>query len=275
MTLSIRNGLFKVASVVSALILLFTLGAVILTWQEYPGLIRDASRRSAGLLQSLLTAVPVPEVAPLTALCSALFSLITLILIYRSFEKTPATEILFVALFALAMAPESLRIAPALTQRFDLPGILLIMSARVLLFCRVFGTFSLFAASVYAAGLKIQKQENLIFAVIIPSLLLAMGAPIDGLSWDSSLTMINGYMVMFRVVEIAVMLITVLSFFVAAYTRGSREYVLIGAGSMLSFMGRYILVHSDTWIGPPLGLALLILGFWFLGTQLHRVYLWL
>jgi hypothetical protein len=145
----------------------------------------------------------------------------------------------------------------------------------VLLFGRYFGIFSLFAASVYAAGLKVQKQGNTIFIIIVATLVIALRVPIDGLSWESSLNMISGYTSMFRLVEAGIMIITMISFFISAYSRGAREYVFIGIGSSLVFFGRNVLLSADTWITPLPGLIILGMGTWFICTYLHRVYLWL
>jgi hypothetical protein len=72
-----------------------------------------------------------------------------------------------------------------------------------------------------------------------------------------------------------IVLITMISFFVSAYSRGTREYVFIGIGSLLVFLGRNILLNADTWVTPLPGLVSLGAGTWFICTQLHRVYLWL
>jgi hypothetical protein len=87
--------------------------------------------------------------------------------------------------------------------------------------------------------------------------------------------MVCGYASMLKMVEVGIMLIALLSFLVAAYSRGSREYVFIGIGSLLAFWGRTALLSADTWLTPLPGLALLVAGTWIVCVQLHRVYLWL
>jgi hypothetical protein len=128
---------------------------------------------------------------------------------------------------------------------------------------------------VYAAGLEIQKQRNMFLAITVAALIIVMGVPIDTLSWDSSFSMISGYTSMFRMIEAGVLLITVVSFFISAYSRGYREYILIGAGSFLVFLGRNMLLSADTWLSPAPALIFLGVGTWLICTQLHHVYLWL
>jgi hypothetical protein len=277
MTISSRNRVFKAGIVISltALALITVEAFVILPL--YPDLIPMAARRSGGFLQSIVGHFlnPAPY-APFAAMAGAvLYSFITMIFIYYFFEKTQAPEIFFFAFFAFSLAFEAIRIVVPLGLIYRLPNIYLVMASRVLLFGRYFGILSLFAASVYAAGLEIQKQGNVIFIITVATLIIALGMPIDGLSWDSSLNMISGYPAMFSLVETGLILITMVSFFIAAYSRGSREYILIGAGSFLVYAGRAILLRADTWVTPIPGLLLLTLGTWFICSQLHRVYLWL
>jgi hypothetical protein len=106
-------------------------------------------------------------------------------------------------------------------------------------------------------------------------LVTALGAPIDALSWDSSFMMIRGYPSMLRLVETGIMLITMISFFISAYSRGSKEYIFIGIGSFLVFCGRAMLLASDTWVTPLPALLLLAGGTWIICVQLHHVYLWI
>jgi squalene cyclase len=87
--------------------------------------------------------------------------------------------------------------------------------------------------------------------------------------------MISGYPSILILVEAGSIIITTLSFFVSAYSRGSKEYFLVGVGALLAFFGRHMLFAADTWVTPFPGLAILAAGTWLICRQLHRVYLWL
>jgi hypothetical protein len=206
---------------------------------------------------------------------AVIYAFVTLILIYYFFEKTQSPEILFFALFVLSLSFEGMRLMAPLQKIHQIPALYLLMASRALLFGRFFGIFSLFAASVYAAGLEMQKQQNIIMIIALVTLVITLGVPIDILSWDTSYCMISGFPSMFRMVEAGVLFITTLSFFISAYSRGSRDYVLIGAGSFLVFLGRSLLLSADTWATPLPGLLALIAGTYFICTRLHKVYLWL
>ncbi|MFP3091093.1 hypothetical protein LQZ21_12290 [Treponema sp. TIM-1] len=277
MTLSRRNYFFKTGIFISVISLIVIIVGSFVILPVYPDLTTAAVQRSAGILQVFMVPLlnPVPY-APFIAMIGAiLYSLISLILIYYFFEKTPAPEILFFAFFVLSFAFEGLRIMAPLKEVYELPSVYLVMASRVLLFGRYFGVFALFAASVYAAGWDVQKQGYVVFIIAVVALMIALNVPIDGLSWDSSLMPIVGYRGLLRLAEITLVLITMISFFVSAYSRGNREYVFIGIGSFLVFLGRNILLNADTWVTPLPGLVSLGAGTWFICTQLHRVYLWL
>jgi hypothetical protein len=277
MTLSIRNGVFKTGICIAAASLGGIITASFVIIPVYPEVITSAARRSSGIIQALAANFLQPaSYAPFASMLSAvIYALITIVLIHHFFEKTQAPEILYFALFVLSFAFEGLRVVIPLKVKYTLPNMYLVMAARGLLFGRYYGFFSLFAASVYASGLEVQKQGNILFIIAVAALIIALGVPIDTLSWDSSLNMISGYQSMFGMLETGIILITMVSFFISAYSRGDKEYIPIGIGSLLVFMGRNILLNADTWASPLPGLLLLAAGTWFICTHLHRIYLWL
>ena len=188
--------------------------------------------------------------------------------------RTQSPEILFFGIFVITLSFELARIMIPLRQAFLISPGHLIMASRVLLFGRYLGLFSLLAASVYAAGLDIQKQQNIFLVISMAALIVAIRVPIDSLTWDSTLKMLNGYNHMFLIVERVILTITILTFFISAYIRGSRAYVFIGIGTLLMFLGRNILLNSDTWVTPIPGVLILSAGTWVVCARLHREYLW-
>jgi hypothetical protein len=173
------------------------------------------------------------------------------------------------------MAAESIRIIIPLKGVYEFPTLYCVMAARILIFGRYFGLFALFTSGVCAAGLEMQKQRNAITAILLSSLAIAMGIPVDGLSWDSALIMLTGYTAMFTVIEGGLLFFTVISFFIAAYNRSSGDYIFIGTGTLLAFAGRNILLYADSWLAPFPALIALAAGTWLFCTRLHQIYLWL
>ncbi|MCL2441610.1 MAG: hypothetical protein FWD14_07695 [Treponema sp.] len=269
MTLSERNTFFKTGIAFCAFCCFFFLAVSFVVLPFYPEM-EGASRRSLfSLLANDYRAVHV------SIAVSALFSLVSIILIHSCFERTSAPEILYISIFAVSFVFETFRVVLPLHFLFDFPSFYVNAASRFLLFTRFFGIFSLFAASINAAGLEVQKTRNVIFVIIIAALVMTMGIPIDVLNWDTSLNMVNGFSSMYMMIEFIAFLITIFSFLIAAKVRGSREYKYVAIGIFLTLAGRGILLSTDNWAGPVPGIVLLSFGIWFLCSKLHKIHLWL
>jgi hypothetical protein len=207
---------------------------------------------------------------------AVLFSFVMLILIHYYFEQTQVTEIIYIAFFTLSFSFEIFRLIVPLQHFVSLiPSLYLLIASRILLFSRYFGIFSLFTASVCAAGFNEDKSRNIFLIIIIAALIITLGVPIDTQIWDTSLNMVNGFTSMFRLIEAVMLVTTVASFFIAVSVRGSKDYAYIGLGALLALAGRNILLGGDNWASPGPGILLLSLGIWFICSKLHKIHLWL
>ena len=277
MTLLARNNCFKGGIIFAALSLCLAVIGGFFAFPLLSEVSASAVMRSGGFILAFMEnfAEPSAYVPFFTILAAVVFSLVGMILIYYFFEKTQSPEILFIAFFVISLAFELARLAIPFRAAFPFSGLYLVGVSRVLFFGRYFGLLSLFAASIYAAGLQAQKQQSLFLMLAIVALVIAANVPVDSLSWDSAFRLMSGYRFMFDMVEIGIMVITVFTFMVTAYTRGSRRYISIGIGVFMLFVGRNTMFHSDTWISPIPGLALLAAGTWLVCSRLHQEYLWL
>jgi hypothetical protein len=277
MTLSARNNIFKLGIVLSFLCLLICIFASTKVISLYPSMEDEITRHSETIFQIFTGKTLDTNLLAVHCCISALvlYSFFSIILIYFFFEKTQSPEILFVAFFAASFFLEALRLLLPLSRVYEIPSLYLLMASRIILFGRCFGIFSLFTASVYAVGFKTEKQRNVVLIITVITLIITLGVPIDTQVWDSSLNMISGFVSIFKLIEAGTVLITTVSFFIAAWSRSSREFALIGTGSVLAFLGRNILLNTDTWAGLPIGLVFLIVGTWLICTRLHKIYLWL
>ncbi|MDR2661787.1 MAG: hypothetical protein LBC31_02180 [Treponema sp.] len=277
MTLAQRNRYFKGGIILSSLCFLTLASFAGKLLPFYPDLSAAALHRSGGAFQALAAKFfdPSPYAPFVTMTLAVIYSLSASILIFVFFEKTQSPEILFFGLFALSFVFEIFRIMPPLQRLYGFPSVLLVWGARMLIFGRLLGVISLFASSVYAAGLETQKQGRVVITMVMAILVISIRIPVNGLAWDSSFTMIFAYGSMFRFAEDALLVITVVSFLVSAYTRGNGEYLLIALGVFLAALGRGLVIGADTWITPLPGSIMLIAGTWIVTARLHQVYLWL
>jgi hypothetical protein len=158
---------------------------------------------------------------------------------------------------------------------FEYPFFYRLSAARILLFARYFGIFSLFTAGICAAGMEIQRNRNIILTIIIAALLIVLVIPIDTQTWDTSFKMINGYNNILKMMETVAFIATSISFFAAAKVRDSKDYIYVGIGVVLALSGRSILLEADNWAGPVLGILLLSFGTLIICSKLHKIHLWL
>jgi len=276
MTLSERNAFFKVGTVFCAFCTLLIIAASLYIIPQYHEMNENIPRPSK-IFQSISGKIFEKDyIAVHTSLVlSVVFSLVGMILIYSFFERTSAPEILYIAIFTISFAFEAFRLVLPLQIIFDFPSFYMLLAFRVLLFTRFFCIFALFAASICAAGLEVQKIRNIIFIIIIAALIITVGVPIDVLNPDTALNMSNGFNSMFRTIELTAFIVTTASFMIAAKNRGTKEYYFVAAGIMLALAGRNILLSADNWLGPVLGILLLSIGTWLLCSKLHKIHLWL
>jgi len=277
MTLSVRNNFFKGGIVLASLFMGLVVLAGYFAYPAFPEAASGSAMRSQGMIQLLLEGfVPASAYIPFWAmLCAVLYSLLSIILILYYFEKTQSPEILFVGFFVFSMAFEFARIALPLKMVFSFPADYLVTASRVLLFGRHFGLFSLFAASVCAAGLDSQNHNNISGVLVLAALVIALNVPIDSLVWDSAFILWNGYRSMFHILEIGILIVSMVTFFISAYTRGSMNYVHIGIGTFLMLAGRNTLINSDTLVALIPGAIILVIGTLLVCAKLHQEYLWL
>jgi len=277
MTLSARNNFFRGGIIFAAVSLIIAAAGGYFAFSFFPETAGAAGPRSQGIMQlvAVRLAAPSAYVPYWTLLGTVTCSLIGIVLIYYFFENTQSPEILFFGLFIISLSFEFIRIVLPLKMAFPFPAMYLIAIFRALFFGRYFGMFSLFAAGVYAAGMDMQKQQNIFLMLVLASLYISLNVPIDILVWDSTFLLWNGYNSMLKVAETGIMVITIITFFVSSINKGSKNYITIGIGVLMAFSGRNILFNSDSWITLFPGFFLLLAGAWFVCTRLHREYLWL
>jgi len=280
MTLSERNIFFKIGIFFCAIVILLIFVASFLTMPVYSAgysMIEENTRRPDYVFQHITSWFTVNNYYSVHAALSlaALFSLAGMILILIYFERTPTPEILYISLFTISFSFEAFRLFVPLQLIFNFPSVYIGIPSRILFFARFFGLFSLFTAGLCAARMNVQKSRNAVFIIFAAAFAITLGVPIDTHFWDTGFNLIKGYSSMFRMIELAVFITTILSFLIAAKIRGSKEYIHVSAGVLFALTGRSILLGSDNLIGVIPGILLLSFGTWYLCSKVHKIYLWL
>jgi hypothetical protein len=273
MTLTTRNWylLAGIGFSLAALVLALVFAHIALPL--FPGLVDEAAVR--GFTYGMFPAWQVNPYVPFAVMLAAVvYAVITQTLVYQFFEKTQSPEIFFFALFVFSFTFECVRMALPLQQHYALPQVFAVTAERLELFGRFFGVFALFASSIYATGFKAQKQGTVLFLITLIALFFAIRIPIDPLAWDSGLRLNSGHRSMFRIIETVTALLAVASYLVSARMRGGKEFVLVGVGAFLAFMGRMFLLDANAFSTAALAFLCLLAGTGLVCKQLHRIYLW-
>jgi hypothetical protein len=236
-------------------------------------LIGKAARRSGWLHIGFLPP-PEPYAAFAGTVIAVLFAFVSQVLLFYFFEKTQAMEIRLLGVFLFSFTFEILRIVTPLKTVLRLPGYIPEITSKLIVFGRFYGMFALFAAGLYVSGLKIRREETIIFPAVIAALLFALRIPVDSFGYDTSFYPATGFSYTFGIVNVVIVMLSALCFISGAYTRGSREYYFIALGIMAAAIGRRLLLTADTWIVLVSGSAFLFLGLWYTGAQFRRMYLW-
>jgi len=277
MTLSVRKKIFFGGLAFCTLSLAILLLGGYYAFPAFEASMDTSSMQAGGIANALFgNLAESSHIVPYFAiLCAVMYSLAGIILILIFFEKTHSPEILFIGLFIISLSFEFIRLSVPLREILHFPSVYMIFTSRILLFGRYIGLFSLFAAAVYAAGLDIQKQQIVLIMIILASLLIAINIPVNSQIWDSSFKLVNAFAAMLILVETGVIIITIITFFISAWSRGSKTFIYIGLGIFTAFLGRNILLASDSWFTLVPGFLALSIGTWICCTKLHREYLWL
>ncbi|MCL2209032.1 MAG: hypothetical protein FWC19_03260 [Treponema sp.] len=276
MTLLERNVFFK-AGIAFCTVITFLTAVVSFVLIPFYSQMEGISRRPSYLFQIIsgwflgndYLAVHV------SLILAILFSFTGMIFIYSYFLRTSTPEILYISFFTFSFSFEIIRFILPLHLIYTFPVFYLLGASKVLLFARYFGIFSLFIASVCAAGFEIQKTRNIIFILIISTLLVILGIPVDTQTWDTSFIFASGYTSIYRMIEAAVFIACTATFLVAVKVRDSREYTNVAIGVVFALAGRNIILGTDNWAGPVTGIILLSFGTWFICFKIHKIHLWL
>jgi hypothetical protein len=244
------------------------------TLPVYGDLVRQAPQRSvSGFITGLLP-FPAPYVAFASIGTSVLFAFVSQVLLFYFFEKTQAIEVRLLGTFLFSFTFEILRIVTPLKTVMHLSGYIPAITSHFMVFGRFYGLFALFAAGLYVSGLKIRREETVIFPMATAALLFALRMPIDSFYYDTSLYPITGFSRTFGTLNIVIIMLSILCFISGAYTRGSREYYFIALGVLAVAIGRRLLLTADTWVILGAGAVFLFFGTWYAGIQFRRMYLW-
>jgi len=195
-------------------------------------------------------------------------------LFLRNFRRVSSPQLFFFLLFWLSMGFEIVRTLNLYFLTQDLSVLARTVLTKIDTFGRLFASFALFAASLYATGLKVQGQGTILIVLVVVSAVLSYLVPFDSGTLGQSLLYLPADGFSLDVLRIVAAILTLLNFIKHAVTsRDSNELSTIVPVLLLLF-GHELVYVSTSWIGTVVSLAALAGGTLWLTRRLMSDYMW-
>lgn len=205
---------------------------------------------------------------------SVLFSFSISIFILKVFRKTVSAEIFFFCLWVGTVAFEALRLVGLASAILDTSYIFISFLAKLYMGAKFLGLVMIFISGLYAAGMRSEKHFALVAGGLGVSVLFASILPVNTGIFGMNLLYRIGYSRMFEGFSLAVILITVMNYLIAAKLRSDRAYFMIALG-IAGITISYFLLSLD--MAPAVSLLSILTmasGSLLYVIRLHSFYLW-
>lgn len=213
---------------------------------------------------------------PVIVLASLFFQIIyvcvTSFMLYRVFEKTQASDIVYIFLFLIALIANSLRILIFLFDMANTYSNLFVFCGNAVLFSKLLVPLSILFSVVKSGTEQRQDLEKNIFLLLLGCIFFAQIIPLNTANICSNYEIDYGFRSTIRITSVIVILATLVALF---YNNRQKLYTQITTiGLALICSGTFILFNSINIIRLCLSFVLLLAGNIMYLKELHKQYLW-
>lgn len=276
MTLSVRNTLLRVGIAISTLLLAgFGYVSYQILWGDGISGGASALANQHWLVFTWNASEDHVVWSVIGMLLLGLVALVTLSLFVRYFRKITAPEIFFFAVFVLSVALDQLKVAQLWLVIANQPQEIGVVVTRTVLFGHIMGIFSLFASSLYVAGVEYQKTGTILGIAALVAFTLAYTIPVDSLVLLPNLLYRTGDERGLQIVSVILYLLVAVNYVYAMITNGAGETGVLLAAMVLVIVGRELLYYLASPLAVILGGVFLSAGTLVFGTRSHAMYLWI
>jgi len=202
-----------------------------------------------------------------------LYVSITSLVIYHSFEKTQAPDIVFFLLFLIACLCDSSRI---LVPLFNLSGSFsnfLLKLGNVHLFARLLAPLSLMGNTAMAGDSFKQNVDKTCLVLIVISIFFSELIPLNTAVILPNYCISYGYVKGLRLFSVLILTLSSVSLFISSKKNDYRPIILIGF--ILLSTGYNILFYCYNIFNFVTGTLLLSAGTFLYLSEIHKNYLWI
>lgn len=177
----------------------------------------------------------------------------------RLFRRSPSIPVFFVTFFFLSMTLDIFKIGQIVVHSGLWPQYSPTI-ARVTIFGHISGVFALFAAGLYAGGVRMQRHGTVVLVGAVIALSLSVLIPVDTTTLPDHLVYPAGVRASFEVALLVILGLSVANFIQAAIANQNSRFFLTAAAIALLAMGRELLYYSAEPLAIIVGGGGVILG---------------
>lgn len=178
----------------------------------------------------------------------------------RLFRRVSSAEIYFMTLFLITLSAELFRIGQPLVEVAELPVYVNVLITRLVLFGRLVGAFSLFAAGIYSAGADYPRIGTVTALLVLLAFLIVYFIPVDSERMNATFVHVTGGREGVDLMLGFLSLGTIANYAIA-WWRGHRER---GGSIALAIMavvaGKLLVLHVPALVPLAIGVGLLTAG---------------
>tara|TARA_B100000614_G_scaffold125012_1_gene111804 strand:- start:147 stop:932 length:786 start_codon:yes stop_codon:yes gene_type:complete len=185
----------------------------------------------------------------------------------RLFRRTPSLAVFFVIWFYLAMVVDVLKLVQVVLPSTPWPQFGPAIS-RIGVFGHVTGVMALFAAGLYAGGVRMQRHGTAIFVACVIAFGLSWSIPIDTSFLPSHLVYRAGVRASLQATLILLLVVSVVNFVQASINNGNPRQLLSALAIALLATGRELLFYriEPVWLATG-AVSILVGGILFAGQN--------
>ena len=197
---------------------------------------------------------------------------VTSIILYRSFEKTQASDIVYFYLFLIACLADSFRLFIPLLGIAETYSNLLIFCGNATVFAKILMPLSLLCTVILNTVEQRQDIEKNIFILILISIFFAGFIPLNTAVTCPNFAVDYSYKATLKVTTIILLCASVIALYFDNKSHMHRQRTTIGFG--LISAGMYILYESTNLLKLVIAFGALIAGNILYLKELHNQYMW-
>ena len=196
------------------------------------------------------------------------------LIIYRAFENTQSSEIIFFSGFLLACLCEGSRILIPLYALGESFSQFQLFSGRILLIGRLLAPMSFIAAAIMSDTEHRQDIERNYMIMVAAATLFALITPLNTAELTTSCSIPWGFPRLVAIIRVFMILAASTSFWINGYNHDSKELKFVAGSTIILFCGYQLLAVADNFPCLVVGTVLLGCGTYLTLSKLHTLYMW-